>query len=244
MHLWDQLLFKATHTVDLLRQSCLNPQLSAEAQLNGQFALKRTPMAPPGTRVIVHSKPCYRRPWDAHGVDGWYVSHTPEHYRCYQVYVTITRSQPMADTVKFFPSHLYMPKTSSAGRSAFAALDLADALQISPCCSLCHLWPSQTSCSRTTCRTPPNCSRQAHHHSSAATCTNRYSNSTVASCPVTSEGACPRLIPQSSPSPCSTSKGGRFASPHCYNKRLSPHLEVPVALANHVATITNTPLLR
>jgi hypothetical protein len=69
MHLWDRLLFQATTTLNLLRQSRLNPRLSAEAQLNGPFDFNRTPMVPPGTRVIVHSKPSYRRSWDAHGVD-------------------------------------------------------------------------------------------------------------------------------------------------------------------------------
>jgi hypothetical protein len=129
MHLWDRLLFQATTTLNLLRQSRLNPRLSAEAQLNGPFDFNRTPMAPPGTRFIVHSKPSVRRSWDAHGVDGWYISHAPEHYRCYQVYVTTTRSQRTADTVEFFPTNVSMPKTSSSDRATFAALDLVDALQ-------------------------------------------------------------------------------------------------------------------
>jgi hypothetical protein len=86
-------------------------------------------MAPPGTRIIVHSKPSLRRSWDAHGIDGWYISHAPEHYRCYQVCVTKTRSQQTADTVEFFPTSVHMPKKSSIDRATFAALTLADALQ-------------------------------------------------------------------------------------------------------------------
>ncbi len=129
LHLWDRLLLQATTTLNLLRQSRLNPRLSAEAQLNGPFDFNRTPLAPPGTRVIVHSKPSVRRSWEPHGVDGWYVGQAPDHYRCYRVYIPSTRSERIADTVEFFPTKVTMPKTSSADRATFAALALVEALQ-------------------------------------------------------------------------------------------------------------------
>ena len=57
LHLWDRLIPHATLTLNLLRPSCLNPRLLAEAQLNGAFDFNRTPLAPLGTRVIVHDTP-------------------------------------------------------------------------------------------------------------------------------------------------------------------------------------------
>ena len=45
---------QATQTLNLLRRSRINPQLSAEAKLNGAFDYNRTPMAPPGTKVLIH----------------------------------------------------------------------------------------------------------------------------------------------------------------------------------------------
>ena len=57
MHMWCRLLPHATTTLNLLRPSCLNPKVSAEAILNGAFNYDRTPLAPPGTRVIVHKAP-------------------------------------------------------------------------------------------------------------------------------------------------------------------------------------------
>jgi hypothetical protein len=47
MHLWCQLIPQATTTLNLLRQSHINPRLSAEAQLNGAFDFNTTPLAPP-----------------------------------------------------------------------------------------------------------------------------------------------------------------------------------------------------
>jgi hypothetical protein len=52
-----------------------------------------------------------------------------EHYRCYSIYVTKTRSYRIADTVEFFPSKLKMPKLSSADAATHAAQDLIAALQ-------------------------------------------------------------------------------------------------------------------
>ena len=52
LHFWDQLLPQATLTLNLLRPSRINPRLSADAQLNGIFDFNRTPLAPPGTKVI------------------------------------------------------------------------------------------------------------------------------------------------------------------------------------------------
>ena len=60
---WCRLLPQAELTLNLLRPSRLNPNLSAYAQLEGAFDFTRTPLAPPGTRVIVHEKPTQRRTW-------------------------------------------------------------------------------------------------------------------------------------------------------------------------------------
>jgi hypothetical protein len=83
LHLWDRILPQAITTLNLLRSSRLNPRLSAEEHLNGTFDFNRTPLAPLGTKVIIHEKPSERRSWAPHGLDGWYVGHAPEHYCCY-----------------------------------------------------------------------------------------------------------------------------------------------------------------
>ena len=54
---WCRLLPQAELTLNLLRPSRLNPKLSAYALLEGAFVFTRTPLAPPGTCVIVHENP-------------------------------------------------------------------------------------------------------------------------------------------------------------------------------------------
>jgi hypothetical protein len=129
MHLWCRLIEQATTTLNLLRPSRINHRLSAQAQLHGAFDYNRTPLAPPGSKVLIHETPTNRRTWDPHGVDGWYLGAAPEHYRCHRVYVTNTRAERIAKTVEFFPHNCAMPKTSSADAATQAALDLIAALQ-------------------------------------------------------------------------------------------------------------------
>jgi hypothetical protein len=129
MHLWCRLIEHATTTLNLLRPSRINHRLSAQAQLHGAFDYNRTPLAPPGSKVLIHETPINRRTWDPHGVDGWYLGAAPEHYRCHRVYVNNTQAERIAKTIEFFPYNCAMPKTSSADAATRAALDLISALE-------------------------------------------------------------------------------------------------------------------
>jgi hypothetical protein len=60
IHLCDRPTPQAIITLNLLYQSRLNPKLSAHVQLNDPFNYNNTPIAPPGTRVIIHEKPDQR----------------------------------------------------------------------------------------------------------------------------------------------------------------------------------------
>mgnify|MGYP002176238706 CR=1 FL=1 len=70
MHLWCRLIPQCTLTLNLHRQSRINPRLLAYAQLNGAFDYNKTPLGPPGTKVLIHETPNRRTPWAVHGVDG------------------------------------------------------------------------------------------------------------------------------------------------------------------------------
>ena len=54
IHLWCRLLPLATTTLNLLRPSRVNPKLSAEEYLNGVFDYNKTPIIPPGYRVLIY----------------------------------------------------------------------------------------------------------------------------------------------------------------------------------------------
>jgi hypothetical protein len=69
--LWDQLLPQALMTLNLLRTLQINPRLLAWSQVHEPFDFNRTPLAPPGTRVLVHEKPSLRGTCSPLAVDGW-----------------------------------------------------------------------------------------------------------------------------------------------------------------------------
>ena len=72
LQLWERLLQQATISLNLLRQSITLPLISAYTHIFGEFDFNRTPLAPPGTRVVMHNIPNDHVLWDPHGEYGWY----------------------------------------------------------------------------------------------------------------------------------------------------------------------------
>ena len=103
LHLWFRLLLHVILTLNLIRQSCMNPKLSGYAQLHGEFNYNTTPLAPPSIQVIIHKKPNVRVTWESHVVKGWYIGTSMNHYQCHHVYVTKTRGEQDSDCVGFSP---------------------------------------------------------------------------------------------------------------------------------------------
>jgi hypothetical protein len=129
LHLWDRLLPQATLTLNLLRTSRINPRLSAQAQIYGLFDFNKTPLAPPGIRVLVHEKPANRGTWSPHATPGWYIGPAMHHYRCFRIWITETSAERVADTLSWFPTKVLMPTASSTDSVIAAARDLIHALQ-------------------------------------------------------------------------------------------------------------------
>ena len=126
---WCRLLPQAELTLNLLRASRLNPKLSAYAQLEGTFDFTRTPLAPPGTRIIIHEKPTTRQTWAPHGTDGWYLGPALHHYQCYRVWVPCTHAEHIVDTISFFPKAVPLPELTHKDAVIQAACELIHALQ-------------------------------------------------------------------------------------------------------------------
>ena len=109
---WDQLIPQGELTINLLRNSRVNPALSAWAYLFGNHDFNRVPLAPPGTKVIVHTKPENCGSWEYHGKEGWYIGPAFEHYRCIKVFMPETHSTRYSDTVRFIPEKVPIPLAS------------------------------------------------------------------------------------------------------------------------------------
>ena len=129
---WDRLLPQAELTLNLLCPCCLNPRLSAYAFLFGLFDFNRTPLAPAGTRVLVHEKSRQRASWANHGIEGWYIGPSLEHYRCVKCYLPSTGGVRDADTVQFFPKQVPFPKMSTEDMLLQSATDILAILQSPP----------------------------------------------------------------------------------------------------------------
>ena len=120
---WDRLIEQAVITINLLRTSRLNPRLSAHAYLFGNYDFNKWPLAPPGTKVVVHTKSTKRPSWGYHGEEGFYVAPATEHYRCIQCLMKNTRRIRVTDTAQFFPSNLVPFPTYDSTDHLMRALD-------------------------------------------------------------------------------------------------------------------------
>ena len=104
LHLCCWLLPQASLKINLIQKSCMNPKLSGYAQLHGEFNYNATSLAPPGTQVIIHEKPTVRGAWASHGVKGWYIGPSMNHYRCHHVYVTKNNRRTTIRLCWIFPT--------------------------------------------------------------------------------------------------------------------------------------------
>lgn len=129
---WDRLLQQAELTLNLLRFSKVNPRLSAQAYLFGMFDYNKTPLVPPGMKVIAHTKPEVRKSWEFNGKIGFVVGPAFEHYRCLMCYFPETRSTRPVDTVTFFPSSIPVPEVKLEDFLRQAAIDIVTILQDPP----------------------------------------------------------------------------------------------------------------
>jgi hypothetical protein len=128
MHTWDRLLPQAVIPLHMICISQINPKLSASTHINGQYDYNRALMAPPGTRIIAHETPNGRGAWAPHRQDGWYIGPTLEHYRCYTIYISKTRSERAVETVYLFPTEVPLQFPSSKELETQAAKQLTHAL--------------------------------------------------------------------------------------------------------------------
>ena len=131
-YLWCRLIPQAVQTLNFLRKSRINPKLSAHDQVFGVFDYNRTPLAPLGTKVVIHERPKQRGTWSAHGQLGWLTGPAMHHYRHFQINVSSTGGDRVSDTVEFIPTNYIMPRTSSRDRIA-AALDEITHAIANPC---------------------------------------------------------------------------------------------------------------
>lgn len=128
-YIWDELLPQAEITLNLLRASRVNPYISAYQQLMGPYDFNKSPMAPPGIKVLVHEKPGQRPSWASHGKLGFYVGPALQHYRCYTIWVKETKATRISDTIAWFPEKIALPGPSPVDMLTAAIDELTFAIK-------------------------------------------------------------------------------------------------------------------
>lgn len=129
IQLWDRLLPQIELCLNHLHPYKLNPAISAYAGFHGSsHDFRAHPIAPAGTRVLIHDKPSARGSWSPHGVAGFYLGPALQHYRCYTVWATATSSVRVTDTLAWLPHLVTMPSCTPHDTALAAIHDLTAAL--------------------------------------------------------------------------------------------------------------------
>ena len=128
LHLWCRLIPQPDITINLLRNSRVNPHLSSYADLFGEYDYKQNPLLPPGIKIIIHEKPSQRASWAPKDIDGWYLGPSLQHYRCHWVYCTATGAERTTDTVQIIPQNGHAPTISAQDAAVLATESLQKVL--------------------------------------------------------------------------------------------------------------------
>ena len=74
--MWDNLLIQTELTINLLRQTTLNPSMYAWEYFNGAFYYTATSLGPIGCNIIIHTNPNKRKSWHQRGREGFILGPT------------------------------------------------------------------------------------------------------------------------------------------------------------------------
>lgn len=130
LKLWGKCMEQAEITLALTRECPSNPKISTYEAMHGKkYNFDTKPMAPIGTKVIIHNKSAERNTWGAHGQAGWYVGPALAHYRCFKVVPNATGITRVTDTLEFFPETLKMPGSSPTEALTAVLKDLLVAIE-------------------------------------------------------------------------------------------------------------------
>ena len=128
MGLWCRLLEQTDLGVNIVRPYRQNPRLSAWAAMEGEYHFHATPIAPPGSKMLMYQKPGSRRTWGQNYEWAWYIGPALTHYRTFRGVLPKTQSERLTDSAKFKHHVFDIPELTPADRIIESARDLRDAI--------------------------------------------------------------------------------------------------------------------
>jgi hypothetical protein len=125
---WCRLTNQCDYTINMLCPCCQNPLLSAFEAMEGSYLFDATPMAPPGTKVLVHLKPTHCKSWSFHASNGWYIGPSLKHYCCICAIMEGTGGKCLTDTSCFKHHAMALPIITPTNRIIAATRHLTGAI--------------------------------------------------------------------------------------------------------------------
>ena len=129
---WGRLMLQGVLTLNLLRNARCNPKLSAWAYLFGNFNYNKTPLAPPGMKILIHNKTDKEESWGMRSTEGFYVGSDLSHYRCITGFKADSRREVVTDPVTFIPHKIPVPSMNINDCLHQALDDILDILHHPP----------------------------------------------------------------------------------------------------------------
>ena len=102
--------------------------LSAWAIMEGEFQFDAIPIAPPGSRILMHDKPGKRKTFGMNARPAWYLGPCFKHYRTFRGIVPSTGGERLSDTVRFQHHAIAIPDLTPANSILEATRQLNDAI--------------------------------------------------------------------------------------------------------------------
>jgi hypothetical protein len=96
--------------------------------MEGSFSFDATPMAPPGTEILVHLKPSRQKSWSFHAANGWYIGPSLKHYCCICTIMAGTGGEQLTDKFCFKNHAMPIPTITPTDRIIAATRHLTDAI--------------------------------------------------------------------------------------------------------------------
>jgi hypothetical protein len=130
MHLWCQLLPQVERQLLLLRQSQVNPGMSAYSHVyHGQHNYSKHQFVPIGMESLVHVKPHKQRTYAQHCKKGFVIGTSFKHYRCQQIWMKDTHGTLILGAVWFKHKYLTNPSVTPEDQMIAAIGGLAKTLR-------------------------------------------------------------------------------------------------------------------
>ena len=129
---WCRLLPQTYFSVNIAIKCRQNPLLSAWAAMEGEFHFYTTPIAPPGSEILIHENPNRRKKFGFNEKKAWYIAPFFQHYQTFKGIMASTGAEWISDTVRFKHRAITIPQSTPANIILEAARHLGSAIKQQP----------------------------------------------------------------------------------------------------------------